>query len=97
MVWWALTTLAWAAIGLVAWCRVWLGVHWTSDVVGALAIAFVALSTAEAAIDHWHQPHTPHDDPTDTSEGTRVTPRAVAPTAVAQKRPPPLSGPPMER
>jgi hypothetical protein len=70
-IWWALTTLAWAAIGLVAWCRVWLGVHWTSDVVGALAIAFVALSTAEAAIDHWHQPHTPDDDPTDASEGTR--------------------------
>jgi hypothetical protein len=95
MVWWALTTLAWAAIGLVAWCRVWLGVHWTSDVVGALAIAFVALSTAEAAIDHWHQPHTPHDDPTDTSEGTwshhelsRQRP---------WQRPPPLSGPPMER
>ena len=34
-VWWALSTLAWAVIGLVAWCRVWLGVHWTSDVVGA--------------------------------------------------------------
>ena len=48
-VWWALTTLAWAVIGLVAWCRVWLGVHWTSDVIGALAIAFVAMSTAEAA------------------------------------------------
>ena len=58
-IWWALTTLACAVIALVAWSRVWLGVHWTSDVVGALAIAFVALSAAEAAIDHWHQPHTP--------------------------------------
>ena len=54
--WWALTTLAWVVIGLVAWCRVWLGVHWTSDVVGALAIAFVALSMAEAAICRWHRP-----------------------------------------
>ena len=47
-IWWALTALAWALIALVAWSRVWLGVHWTCDVVGALAIAFVALSTAEA-------------------------------------------------
>jgi membrane-associated phospholipid phosphatase len=66
-VWWTLTTLTLAVIGLVAWCRVWLGVHWTSDVVGALAIAFVALSTAEAALDRWHQQHTPSNDPRDES------------------------------
>jgi hypothetical protein len=95
MVWWALTTLAWAAIGLVAWCRVWLGVHWTSDVVGALAIAFVALSTAEAAIDHWHQPPTPDDDPTDTSEGTWSHDELLRQRP--WQGPPPVSGPPMER
>ena len=39
------------------------GVHWTSDVVGALAIAFVALSTAEAALDRRHRPDTPGDRP----------------------------------
>ena len=50
-VWWSMTGVAGAGIGLVGWCRVWLGVHWTSDVVGAFAIAFVALSAAEAAID----------------------------------------------
>jgi hypothetical protein len=48
---------------------VWLGVHSTSDVVGAVAIAFVALSGAEAAIDHWHQPQIPHD-PTDAPDAT---------------------------
>jgi len=53
-VWWALTATAWTLIVLVGWCRVWLGVHWTSDVVGSLAIAFVALSAAEAAIDRRH-------------------------------------------
>jgi undecaprenyl-diphosphatase len=53
--WWALSGMAWAVILLVAWCRVWLGVHWTSDVVGSLAIAFVALSAAEAAIDLRHR------------------------------------------
>jgi undecaprenyl-diphosphatase len=50
-VWWALTALAWTTIVLVAWSRVWLGVHWTSDVVGSFALAFVALSAAETAID----------------------------------------------
>jgi undecaprenyl-diphosphatase len=55
-VWWALTGMACGVIVLVAWCRVWLGVHWASDVVGSLAIAFVALSAAEAAIDRLHRP-----------------------------------------
>jgi undecaprenyl-diphosphatase len=50
-VWRALAGAACAVIVLVAWCRVWLGVHWTSDVVGSLAIAVVALSAAAAAID----------------------------------------------
>jgi undecaprenyl-diphosphatase len=55
-VWWALAGIAGSVIVLVAWCRVWLGVHWASDVVGSLAIAFVALSAAEAAIDRRHRP-----------------------------------------
>ncbi|MGH9230373.1 MAG: phosphatase PAP2 family protein [Acidimicrobiales bacterium] len=54
-VWWALTGMACAVMVLVAWCRVWLGVHWVSDGVGGLAIAFVALSAAEAAIDRRHR------------------------------------------
>jgi undecaprenyl-diphosphatase len=53
-VWWALTTLAMSTIALVAWSRVWLGVHWTSDVIGGLALAFVALSAAEVVIDGRH-------------------------------------------
>lgn len=53
-VWWTLTGMAYSVIVLIAWCRVWLGVHWTSDVVGSLAIAFVALTAAEAALDR-HQ------------------------------------------
>lgn len=52
--WWALSVATWTTIGLIAWSRVWLGVHWTSDVVGGLAIAFVALSMAEAALDRQH-------------------------------------------
>lgn len=52
--WWVLTGLAWSAITLVAWSRVWLGVHWTSDVVGGLAIGFLALSAVEVVIDDRH-------------------------------------------
>jgi undecaprenyl-diphosphatase len=53
--WWALTGLTWSAISLVAWSRVWLGVHWTSDVVGGLAVAFLALSAAEVVLDDRHR------------------------------------------
>jgi undecaprenyl-diphosphatase len=53
--WWALTGLAWSAITLVAWSRVWLGVHWTSDVLGGLGIGFLALSAAEVVIDDRHR------------------------------------------
>jgi len=53
-VWWVLTTLAWSVIGLIAWSRVWLGVHWASDVIGGLAIAFVALSLVETVLDRHH-------------------------------------------
>ena len=54
-VWWTLTVITCAVLVLVAWCRVWLGVHWASDVVGSLAIAFVTLSAAEAAIEGQHR------------------------------------------
>ena len=53
--WWALTGVAWSAIALVAWSRVWLGVHWTSDVVGGLAIGLLALSAAEMVVDNRHR------------------------------------------
>jgi undecaprenyl-diphosphatase len=43
--------LAWRVIGLIAWSRVWLGVHWVSDVVGGVCIAFVALALAQVVID----------------------------------------------
>jgi undecaprenyl-diphosphatase len=53
--WWTRTGLAWSAITLVGWSRVWLGVHCTSDVVGGLAIGFLMLSAAEVLIDDRHR------------------------------------------
>jgi undecaprenyl-diphosphatase len=67
--WWTLTGLAGSAIALVAWSRVWLGVHWTSDVVGSLALAFIALGIAEWVI--YRRAHALADAPsseTDSAE-----------------------------
>ena len=47
-VWWAALAAAATIVALVTWSRVWLGVHWVSDVVAGLLLAFVALSAAEA-------------------------------------------------
>lgn len=46
--WWATLGAAGTIVALVSWSRVWLGVHWASDVAASLLLAFVALSAAEA-------------------------------------------------
>ena len=46
--WWASVGVAGSVIALVAWSRVWLGVHWTSDVVASLALGYLALHAVEA-------------------------------------------------
>ena len=40
--------VAGALVLAVAWSRVWLGVHWTSDVVASLLLSFAALNGIEA-------------------------------------------------
>jgi undecaprenyl-diphosphatase len=72
--WWAITSVTWIVIVLVAWSRVWLGVHWTSDVVGALAIGFVAVSIAEVALDRRHEPVAP-DNPAESAGRVAATRR----------------------
>jgi transposase len=46
--WWASVGVAGSVVALVAWSRVWLGVHWTSDVVASLALGYLAFNAVEA-------------------------------------------------
>jgi undecaprenyl-diphosphatase len=52
--WWALTISVWTLAVLVAASRVWLGVHWASDVVAALALAVLGVAGSERLIRATH-------------------------------------------
>lgn len=53
-VWWLVVVGVWSlAIGVAA-SRVWLGVHWTSDVVAGLVLAVIGVYGAERFIDATH-------------------------------------------
>ena len=48
--WWAVAIGVWTLATLVAVSRVWLGVHWTSDVIAGLALAVLGVALAERFI-----------------------------------------------
>jgi undecaprenyl-diphosphatase len=54
--WWATAIAVWTLAVLVAASRVYLGVHWTSDVVASLILATVGVLGAERVIDAMHGP-----------------------------------------
>jgi undecaprenyl-diphosphatase len=54
IVWWALAISVWTLAFLIAISRVWLGVHWTSDVVAAMVLAVLGVSQAERFIHATH-------------------------------------------
>ena len=51
ILWWAVAISVWTLAVLVAVSRVWLGVHWTSDVVAGLALAALGVALVERMID----------------------------------------------
>ncbi len=56
--WWCSVGLSATIIGLVAFSRVYLGVHWMSDVVGALVLGALYLLGVEWLLD-WHHRRRP--------------------------------------
>jgi undecaprenyl-diphosphatase len=59
-VWWAATVGVWGLALLIAMSRVWLGVHYTSDVVAALALSVLGVAFAERALGRAHRTECKH-------------------------------------
>jgi undecaprenyl-diphosphatase len=56
-VWWGSVAVAATIIGGIAASRVYLGVHWFSDVVGGLLAGAIFLLGVQALYDHQHRSH----------------------------------------
>jgi membrane-associated phospholipid phosphatase len=56
-VWWGSVVVAATIIGGIAASRVYLGVHWYSDVVGGLLAGAIFLVGVQAVYDHQHRAH----------------------------------------
>jgi undecaprenyl-diphosphatase len=56
-VWWGSVAVAATIIGGIAASRIYLGVHWYSDVVGGLLAGAIFLVGVQAVYDHQHRAH----------------------------------------
>jgi undecaprenyl-diphosphatase len=53
--WWTIAAAAWALVVAVAASRVWLGVHWTSDVIAGVLLAVLGVAASERFINVLHR------------------------------------------
>jgi undecaprenyl-diphosphatase len=56
VIWWTVAAAVWTLAIIVAASRVWLGVHWTTDVIASLMLASLGVLVAERFIDQMHGP-----------------------------------------
>lgn len=77
LLWWLVAVSSWLLVVLVAGSRVWLGVHWASDVVGGILLAVLGVFGAERLLARVHVPcglHRP--SPTDARAAERPSAEA---------------------
>jgi membrane-associated phospholipid phosphatase len=80
VVWWSVAVGVWALAVAVAVSRVWLGVHWTSDIVAGLLLAVLGVAAAERFVAATHGSREPcrqvqrvQVDPVDQLDDSRLT------------------------
>lgn len=59
LIWWSVAVGVWALAVAVAMSRVWLGVHWTSDIVAGLLLAVLGVAAAERFVAATHPTEVP--------------------------------------